>query len=159
MFSCTIWKNLIKKYKWIYCKRYHETKLQERLFDILLQFAEKHHLPVLEIPTNMYFWGIIKYVLLQLYDIETAKLIYFKTTYDSLSKILLNKQDSKTVTTNLLFQIDTILGNPVALYNGESICYASTAPGMSEFKKKKIVWHIHPILLQDMSICVKKGIC
>lgn len=118
-------------------KRYHETKLQERLFDILLQFAEKHHLPVLEIPTNMYFWGIIKYVLLQLYDIETAKLIYFKTTYDSLSKILLNKQDSKTVTTNLLFQIDTILGNPVALYNGESICYASTAPGMSEFKKEE----------------------
>lgn len=118
-------------------KRYHETKLQERLFDILLKFAEKHHLPVLEIPTNMYFWGIIKYILLQLYDIETAKLIYFKTTHDSLSKILLNKQDSKTVTTKLLFQIDTILGNPVALYNGESICYASTAPGMSEFKKEE----------------------
>ena len=118
-------------------KRCHETKLQERLFDILLQFAEEHNLPVLEIPTNMYFWGIIKYMLLQLYDIETAKLIYFKTTHDSLSRILLDKQDSKTVTTNLLFQIDTILGNPVALYNGESICYASTAPGMSEFKKEE----------------------
>ena len=83
-------------------KRYHETKLQDRLFDILFQFA-----------------------------------IYFKFTYESLSKILLNKEDSKTVTTNLLFQIDTILGNPVALCNGESICYASTAPGMSEFKKEE----------------------
>lgn len=71
-------------------KRYHETKLQDRLFDILFQFAEEHNLPVLEIPTNIYFWDIIKYMLLQLCDIETAKLIYFKITYESLSKILLN---------------------------------------------------------------------
>lgn len=78
-------------------KRCYKTKLQEKLFDMLLQFAEEHHLPVLEIPTNMYFWGIIKHILLQLYDIENAKLVYFKITHDSLSRVLLDELDSKKV--------------------------------------------------------------
>ena len=61
------------------CQR---TEHLKRLFDILMEFSQEHHLPVIEISEDLYFWGIIKHILLQLCDIETAKLKYFKMTHD-----------------------------------------------------------------------------
>ena len=74
------------------CQR---TEHLKRLFDILMEFSQEHHLSVIEIPENRYFWEIIKYIVLQLCDIETAKLKYFKMTHDNLSNILLNVIDSR----------------------------------------------------------------
>lgn len=64
-------------------KCYQRTEHLKRLFDILMEFSQEHHLPVIEIPEDLYFWGIIKHIVLQLYDIETAKLKYFKMTHDN----------------------------------------------------------------------------
>ena len=40
------------------CQR---TEHLKRLFDILMEFSQEHHLPVIEIPEDLYFWGIIKH--------------------------------------------------------------------------------------------------
>lgn len=74
------------------CQR---TEHLKRLFDILMEFSQEYHFYVIEIPEDLHFWGIIKHILLQLYDIETAKLKYFKMTHDNLSNILLNVIDSR----------------------------------------------------------------
>ena len=37
-------------------KRNQTTEQQKKLFDILLQFAQEHQLPVIEIPQHIYFW-------------------------------------------------------------------------------------------------------
>ncbi|WP_243110706.1 hypothetical protein [Blautia sp. OF11-22] len=92
------------------CQR---TEHLKRLFDILMEFSQEHHLPVIEISEDLYFWGIIKHILLQLCDIETAKLKYFKMTHDNLSNILLNVIDSRESIERIFFLISTMLGNPV----------------------------------------------
>ena len=62
-------------------KRNQTTEQQKKLFDILLQFAQEHQLPVIEIPQHIYFWELIKYVLMQICDKEIAKLAYFNIIY------------------------------------------------------------------------------
>ena len=105
------------------CQR---TEHLKRLFDILMEFSQEHHLPVIEIPEDLYFWGIIKHIVLQLYDIETAKLKYFKMTHDNLSNILLNVIDSRESIERILFLISTMLGNPVGIYNADGTCLFSS---------------------------------
>ena len=61
-----------------------KTELQRSYLTILLEYAKSHQIPVIEIPKTMHYWGIIKHVLTCIYDMETAKLTYFKTTHDSL---------------------------------------------------------------------------
>ena len=65
-------------------KRDQQTELQRIRFNILLQYAKSQQIPVIEIPKTLYYWGIIKHILTHIYDMETAKLTYFKTTHDSL---------------------------------------------------------------------------
>lgn len=65
-------------------KRDQQTELQRIRFNILLQYAKSQQIPVIEIPKTLYFWGIIKHILTHIYDMETAKLTYFKITHDSL---------------------------------------------------------------------------
>ena len=98
------------------------TEHSKKLFEVLLQFSKERHLPVMEIPGDLYFWGIIKHIILQLYDIETAELLYFKMTHDNLSNILLNVADSREAIESVLFMTDTMLGNPVSLWNGDGEC-------------------------------------
>lgn len=93
-------------------KCYQRTEHLKRLFNILMEFSQEYHLPVIEISEDLYFWGIIKHILLQLCDIETAKLKYFKMTHDNLSNILLNMIDSRESIERIFFLISTMLGNP-----------------------------------------------
>ncbi len=46
-------------------KRHPE--VQTSLFDILLEFCEVHHIPVLEMDRNISYWTIIKYVVMLAY--------------------------------------------------------------------------------------------
>ena len=54
-------------------------------YDILLKFCSERNIPVIEISEDEYYWGIIKYVILQIYDENIARLIYFKLTHDNIS--------------------------------------------------------------------------
>ena len=120
-------------------KRNQQTESQKRLFDLLMQYSEEYHLPVIEIPADMYYWGIIKYVLMQIFDLKIAKLSYFKTTHDNLSVLLLNELDVLKNIDNILQQIDRMVGNPLSLYDENRNCIATTDPtltGFTEYIKK-----------------------
>ena len=62
-------------------------------YDILLKFCSERNIPVIEISEDEYYWGIIKYVILQIYDENIARLIYFKLTHDNISNMLLDGED------------------------------------------------------------------
>lgn len=119
-------------------KRNQQTESQKRLFDLLMQYSEEYHLPVIEIPADMYYWGIIKYVLMQIFDLKIAKLSYFKTTHDNLSVLLLNELDILKNIDNILQQIDRMVGNPLSLYDENRNCIATTDPTLTgvEFAKE-----------------------
>lgn len=125
-------------------KRNQQTESQKRLFDFLMQYSEEYHLPVIEIPADMYYWGIIKYVLMQIFDLKIAKLSYFKTTHDNLSVLLLNELDVLKNIDSILQQIDRMVGNPLSLYDENRNCIASTDPALTGFEFTKEVEEYRP---------------
>lgn len=125
-------------------KRNQQTESQKRLFDLLMQYSEEYHLPVIEIPADMYYWGIIKYVLMQIFDLKIAKLSYFKTTHDNLSVLLLNELDILKNIDNILQQIDRMVGNPLSLYDENRNCIATTDPTLTGFEFAKEVEEYRP---------------
>ena len=136
------------------CQR---TEHLKRLFDILMEFSQEHHLPVIEISEDLYFWGIIKHILLQLCDIETAKLKYFKMTHDNLSNILLNVIDSRESIERIFFLISTMLGNPVGLYNADGTCFFPSNSETQDFRMEKNITEYKPeIITRYQYLCQKR---
>ena len=127
-------------------KRNQTTEQQKKLFDILLQFAQEHQLPVIEIPQHIYFWELIKYVLMQICDKEIAKLAYFKMTHDNLSSILLNIFDKKKLIERILFVIETMIGNPIALYD-DFVCLHASSADISAFVMTKEIEEYTPNII------------
>ena len=128
-------------------KRNQTTEQQKKLFDILLQFAQEHQLPVIEIPQHIYFWDLIKYVLMQICDKETAKLAYFKMTHDNLSSILLHTFDTKKLIDRVLFVVETMIGNPIALYDNDFVCLHASSPNISAFVMEKDIEEYTPDII------------
>lgn len=106
-------------------KRNQKTK-QQRYLEILLKFAEAQQIPVIEIPEDIYYSVIIKYVLMQIYDRETAKLAFFKMAHDNMSYIALHGGDIRSTIRRLIGQMKILLGNPVALYDADFHCRVSS---------------------------------
>ena len=67
-------------------KDVRDTSQQRQLFEVLMRFTKEHQIPVLELPENIYYWAVIKHVLLRINNLETAKLTYFKITHDNIDK-------------------------------------------------------------------------
>lgn len=44
-----------------------------KLFEILVHFCDEHSIPVLELPQNISYWWIIRYLLPQIYNIVCEK--------------------------------------------------------------------------------------
>ena len=136
------------------CQR---TEHLKRLFDILMEFSQEYHFYVIEIPEDLHFWGIIKHILLQLYDIETAKLKYFKMTHDNLSNILLNVIDSRESMERIFFLISTMLGNPVGLYNADGTCFFPSNSETQDFRMEKNITEYKPeIITRYQYLCQKR---
>lgn len=95
-------------------------------YDTLMQFCKENHISIIEIPQSLYYWGIVKYVMKQIFDKETARLKYFKLTHDNFTHILLTEKHVTGTTEKILFLLDKMLGNPVALYYSNYTCFAST---------------------------------
>lgn len=68
-------------------KRIQNTAQQNKLFETLLRFCNEHSIPVLEIPQDLSYWQIIKYLLLQVFNIEIAKAVYSKMTRDEFNRL------------------------------------------------------------------------
>lgn len=118
-------------------KRDQQTELQRIRFNILLQYAKSQQIPVIEIPKTLYYWGIIKHILTHIYDMETARLTYFKITHDSLGGGTTSLADEKDSVEEIFALIYSMLENPVALYNEEYECLHSSDPTLTEFTMKE----------------------
>ena len=116
-----------------------KTELQRSYLTILLEYAKSHQIPVIEIPKTMHYWGIIKHVLTCIYDMETAKLTYFKTTHDSLggggsTTYPVERKDSVEKFFDLVYPM---LENPITLYDEEYVCLYSNDKEPAEFVMKE----------------------
>ena len=98
-------------------KRIQNTAHQNKPFETLLLFCNKHSIPVSEVPQDFNCWAIIKYLLSQVYSIEIAKAVYSKMTRDEFNRLFPEGTSEYRSLENLFDRAGRILGNPIALYD------------------------------------------
>lgn len=102
-------------------KRRQNTIQQNKVFETLLCFCNKHSIPVLELPQSVSFWQVIKYVLSRTQSIEIAKFIYSKMTRDEINRFFAEGVIAENTIEKMLGKVEIILGNPMTLYD-ENLC-------------------------------------
>ena len=96
-------------------KREEDDPTGKRL-KLLEKHCERYEIPLVEIPEDLYCWGIIRHVMTQVFDKETARLKYFKITHDNFNTFILKNNGSSNTARDIIGFLSTMIGNPVALY-------------------------------------------
>ena len=97
-----------------------------RRLSLLEKHCKKYEIPLVEISEDSYYWGIIRYVMLQVFDKDTARLKYFKITHDSFNTFILKNNGSSNTASDIIKFLSVMIENPVVLYYGNLNCMVST---------------------------------
>ena len=97
-----------------------------RRLSLLEKHCKKYEIPLVEIPVDLYYWGIIRYVMMQVFDKDTARLKYFKITHDNFNTFTLKNNRSSNTARDIIGFLSTMIENPVALYYSNLNCLTST---------------------------------
>ena len=97
-----------------------------RRLSLLEKHCKKYEIPLVEISEDSYYWGIIRYVIMQVFDKATARLKYFKVTHDNFNAFILNNNGSCNTASDIIKFLSVMIENPVVLYYGNLNCMVST---------------------------------
>ena len=97
-----------------------------RRLSLLEKHCKKYEIPLVEISEDLHYWGIIRYVIMQVFDKATARLKYFKITHDNFNAFILNNNGSCNTASNIIKFLSVMIENPVVLYYGNLNCMVST---------------------------------
>ena len=97
-----------------------------RRLSLLEKHCKKYEIPLVEIPEDLYYWGIIRHVMIQVFDKDTARLKYFKITHDNFNTFILNNNGSCNTASDIIKFLSIMIENPVVLYYGNLNCMVST---------------------------------
>lgn len=97
-----------------------------RRLSLLEKHCKKYEIPLVEISEDLYYWGIIRYVIMQVFDKATARLKYFKITHDNFNAFILNNNGSCNTASDIINFLSIMIENPVVLYYGNLNCMVST---------------------------------
>ena len=97
-----------------------------RRLSLLEKHCKKYQIPLVEIPGDFYYWGIIRHVMIQVFDKDTARLKYFKITHDSFNTFILKNNGSSNTASDIIKFLSIMIENPVVLYYGNLNCMVST---------------------------------
>ena len=97
-----------------------------RRLSLLEKHCKKYEIPLVEIPGDFYYWGIIRHVMMQVFDKDTARLKYFKITHDNFNTFILKNNGSSNTASDIIKFLSIMIENPVVLYYGNLNCMVST---------------------------------
>ena len=97
-----------------------------RRLSLLEKHCKKYEIPLVEISEDSYYWGIIRYVIMQVFDKATARLKYFKITHDNFNTFILKNNGSSNTASDIIRFLSIMIENPVVLYYGNLNCMVST---------------------------------
>lgn len=97
-----------------------------RRLSLLEKHCKKYEIPLVEIPGDFDYWGIIRHVMIQVFDKDTARLKYFKITHDSFNSFILKNNGSSNTASDIIKFLSIMIENPVVLYYGNLNCKVST---------------------------------
>ena len=97
-----------------------------RRLSLLEKHCKKYEIPLVEMSEDLYYWGIIRHVMMQVFDKDTARLKYFKITHDNFNTFVLNNNGSSNTASDIIKFLSIMIDNPVVLYYGNLNCMVST---------------------------------
>ena len=121
-------------------KRRNDTVHQKELFELFIRFCDEHRIPILELPQNISYWVVLKYVLCHACDLVIAKYIYNKVVQDQINHFLLHERYAEQTIETFFKNLETIVGNPVSLYDENFHCIYPS-PENNDFIIEKYIPH------------------
>ena len=97
-----------------------------RRLSLLEKHCKKYEIPLVEISEDFYYWGIIRHVMTQVFDKDTARLKYFKITHDNFNTFILKNNGLSNTASDIIKFLSIMIENPVVLYYGNLNCMVST---------------------------------
>ena len=97
-----------------------------RRLSLLEKHCKKYEIPLVEISEDFYYWGIIRHVMIQVFDKDTARLKYFKITHDNFNTFILRNNGSSNTASDIIKFLSIMIENPVVLYYGNLNYIVST---------------------------------
>ncbi len=115
-----------KKVSAIAVKRKRNVERIEEKLEIMLRYAKRHVVPVFEVSYELSFREMLKLIMERLFSEEVRRLKYFKTTHDNFTALSLSFNSMENGIQRILDVLEKLIGNPVALFNQNMDCLAST---------------------------------
>ena len=107
-------------------KRGRKVENADIKIELLLEFANTHGIPVLEVPFEISFRDIMSRIMERLFNEEVTRLKYFKTTHDNFAALALSPDSGNRGADNILDVLAKLIHNPVAVFNQNLTCLAAT---------------------------------
>lgn len=107
-------------------KRGRKVENADIKIELLLEFANTHGIPVLEVPFEISFCDIMSRIMERLFNEEVTRLKYFKTTHDNFAALALSPDSGNRGADNILDVLAKLIHNPVAVFNQNLSCLAAT---------------------------------
>ena len=107
-------------------KRGRKVENADIKIELLLEFANTHGIPVLEVPFEISFRDIMSRIMERLFNEEVTRLKYFKTTHDNFAALALSPDSGNRGADNILDVLAKLIHNPVAVFNQNLSCLAAT---------------------------------
>lgn len=113
-------------------KRDESVENVEEKIAIIIEFANENNIPVFEIPFTSSYRDIMRVIMEQLFNQEVINLKYFKSTYETFSSLLSSMNSDVDGIERILKALSKLIANPVALFNQNMKCVATTDSDISE---------------------------
>lgn len=102
---------------------------------VIQEYAQKTEIPVIEIPFEMPFREILNTVSWsRVFSEEVIRLKYFKTTHDNFTALSLSFHSMENGVQRIVDILSKLIGNPVALFDQNLECQATTDTRIREFE-------------------------
>ncbi|SOC42517.1 PucR family transcriptional regulator [Ureibacillus acetophenoni] len=104
----------------------------------IIDEAEKCKLPIIQIPKEVPYVDIMYPVMEEILDIQVKRLQYYKEIHDQFTALsLANESEEKIIKT-----LENLIGNPVALFDRNFLCLATTSPHLTNFEIVEKNFHV-----------------
>lgn len=115
-------------------KRGRNVEFSERKIEMLVNLAEEHNMPVLEIPFEISFKDIMSLIMENLFNEEVTKLKYFKTTHENFAALSLSLNTSENGIERIIDVLSKLIDNPVSVFNYNKVCLSTTNEDINNLK-------------------------
>ena len=123
-----------KKVSALVIKQGRTVDFLEEKMAVIQEYAQKTEIPVIEIPFEMPFREILNTIMEHIFSEEVIRLKYFKTTHDNFTALSLSFHSMENGVQRIVDILSKLIGNPVALFDQNLECQATTDTRIREFE-------------------------